>query len=106
MSAQIDSQPDGGWRLAGTLDFASVPALFAQTDALLADGPVELDLSGVEQANSAGVALLLEWRRLAHRRGVALHLHGVPESVRRVAGLADAEGLLTGESEPSHDPIP
>lgn len=84
----------GTWQLTGTLDFDSVPALFARTDELLANTAIVLDLSGVEGANSAGVALLLEWRRQAHRRGVDFRLRGVPESVRRVAHLSDVDALL------------
>lgn len=106
MSAQLEGGADGRWRLSGALDFDSVPGLFAQTDTLLAGAAAELDLSGVEQANSAGVALLLEWRRQAHRRGVALALHGLPTSIRRIAGLAEAEKLLTGEHAPVGDAIP
>ncbi len=105
MNAQIEAQSAGHWRLSGTLDFASVPELFAQTDELLAEGPVELDLSGVEPT-SAGVALLIEWRRQAHRRGVELNLRALPDAMRRVAGLAQVEGLLTGAYEPSDDVIP
>ncbi|MEX0606977.1 MAG: STAS domain-containing protein [Halofilum sp. (in: g-proteobacteria)] len=106
MRAWLEAGSDGVWRLAGTLDFDSVPPLFAQTDELLAAGPVGLDLAGVEQANSAGVALLLEWRRVAQRRGVDLTLRGLPESVRRLAGLADVERLLTGEREPPNEAVP
>jgi len=85
---------DGGWRIAGTLDFDSVPSLFARTDELLAGEAVAVDLSGVESANSAGVALLLEWQRLAHERGIRLQLDGIPEAVRRVARLSQVEPLL------------
>lgn len=105
MSAELEAGRDGAWRLTGALDFESVPALFQRTDALLANGPVELDLSGVEQANSAGVALLLEWRRQAHRRGIELRLSGLPEPVRRVARLSDVEPLLSGEPVVAGDSV-
>lgn len=93
MSAQAVRDDDQVWRLSGTLDFESVRDLYARTDELLGDGGV-IDLSGIEASNSAGVALLLEWRRQAHLRGVVLELRALPESVRRVARLSDVEALL------------
>lgn len=95
MSATLSANGDGTWRIEGVLDFASAAKLFAHTRELLAaDGTVTLDLSGVERANSAGVALLLEWRREAQRRGVALELAGLPEAVLRVARLSGVEDVL------------
>lgn len=84
----------GGFRLVGTLDFESVAALYRASDTLLARSPVQLDLEGVERANSAALALLLQWRREAHHRRVELTLHHVPEEVRRLARLSGVEELL------------
>lgn len=104
MSATLEQGADGVWRIAGALDFDTVSALHKQTDALLASGPVQLDLTGVERANSAGVALVLEWRRQAHQRGVELYLHGLPEAVLQLARLSDVEGLVSGaEVAPERD---
>jgi phospholipid transport system transporter-binding protein len=94
MSARLGADDDGVRRLSGSLDFDSVPALYGRTDELLAGEAVTLDLSGVEAAGSPAVALLLEWRRQARRRGVELRLMGIPESVRRMARLAGVEALL------------
>lgn len=101
MSARLDIDDDGTRRLAGVLDFESVPALHRRTREVLARGEaVTLDLSAVESANSAGVALLLEWRRQAHRRGGRLVLSGLPEAVLRVARLSGVEALLTDATDP------
>ncbi len=48
----------------------------------------------------------LEWRGIAHRRGVDLTLGNLPEPVRRLAGLAGVERLLTGERAPVDLPVP
>lgn len=102
MSASLDIDDDGTRRLAGVLDFESVPVLYRRTREVLARGEaVTLDLSAVESANSAGVALLLEWRRLAHRDGGRLALSGLPEPVLRVARLSGVEALLTDASDPA-----
>ena len=96
MSASLE-QTTEGFRVTGSLDFDSVPRLYARNAELLSAGRLTLDLSGVERANSAGVALLLEWRREARRRGVELTLRGVPETVMRVARLSGVEELLAEE---------
>jgi phospholipid transport system transporter-binding protein len=105
VSTTLEQGDDGVWRIPGVLDFDSVPALYRQTDALLASGPVELDLAGVERANSAGVALLLEWRRQAHHRGIELYLRDLPAAVLQLARLSDVEGLVSGSGPtPREDP--
>ena len=97
MSAALEAAGDG-FRIVGALDFDSVPTLYRATDELLARSPVRLELGAVERAGSAGVALLLEWRRQAHRRDVELTLDQVPESLLRVARLSGVEDLLTGSA--------
>jgi phospholipid transport system transporter-binding protein len=55
---------------------------------------VEIDLSGVEAANSAGLALLLEWLDMAHARGVCLTYRGIPDSLERIADFSNIRSLL------------
>ena len=53
---------------------------------------VTVDLAEVPRADSAGLALLLEWLRAAQAQGRALHLVNVPTRLRdlmRVTNLAD-----------------
>jgi len=96
VNARLSVASDGVRRLEGVLDFAAAAALYRRTGELLGGDEVTLDLSGLESASSAGVALLLEWQRQAHRRSVRLTLAGVPASVRRVAHLSGVEDLLSG----------
>ncbi|MBK1701211.1 STAS domain-containing protein [Thiococcus pfennigii] len=86
----------GVFRLDGDLDFASVVGLIALPAALLAeatDDPV-IDLGGVGRANSAGLALLLEWLGQARARGRALRFANPPDSLLRLAGLSNLDHLL------------
>lgn len=111
MSARLSVDEDGTWRIAGELDAGSAAALYRRTREVLADGPaVTLDLSGVGAASSAGVALLLEWQRQAHRRGVHLAVTGLPESVRRIARLSGVERLVESGADAEDvrqaDPLP
>ncbi len=99
--AQLASVGAGRLRVDGILDFGSVGPLLAQGEALMPrTGQVQIDLSGVESANSAGLALLLEWLDLAQARGVRLRYLGMPESLTRIAAFSNLGTLLPTEAEP------
>lgn len=87
---------DGGARVGGRLTFRTCTALFAALErhgaATPIDGPV--DLRAVEQADSAGLALLLEWQARQKAAGRRLALVNAPGSLLRLAQLADAIELL------------
>ena len=53
-----------------------------------------IDLGGVTSANSAGLALLLEWLDLARSRRVDLHYLNLPESLVRIADFSNLQSLL------------
>ena len=98
MPAELQPDSAGVVHLGGALDFATVPALYEHTDGLFAGRErVVIDGAGIERANSAGVALLLEWRAEAQRRGCALGFRALPESLLAVARLAGVEELLSGD---------
>ncbi|MGB4334084.1 MAG: STAS domain-containing protein [Chromatiaceae bacterium] len=89
------SEGVGRYALAGVLDFQTVPGLLPDGQRMLAgEGPLELDLVEVREANSAGLALLLEWVDLAARRGRPLRLYNLPESLANLADLANLGPLL------------
>ena len=89
---------DGVLRLSGPLDFDTAPAVDAAVGAALgADGwrrALTFDLSEAGHADSAGLALLVRWRRAAHRAGGHVRFRGVPAPLRAIAGLCGAEDHL------------
>ena len=97
-AASLDISGAGQWRLTGVLDFDAVPGLADKGARLIARmapaDSVEIDLAGVESANSAGLALLLEWLDLAGQRGVHLTYRHLPESLRRIAAFSNLHDLL------------
>ena len=94
-TAAIVSQGAARFGVEGTLDFDSVVALVAEGERLFSGpGPVELDLQGVQEANSAGLALLLEWLDIARRRKLVLRFRNLPGSLVRLAELTNLGGLL------------
>ena len=93
--ARLERLAAGRWRLDGGLTLASVADLIAQGPRLAADGgDVELDLAGVDNSSSAGVALLLEWLEQIHRVGGKLRLHNCPAALARIAEFSNVDGLL------------
>lgn len=81
--------------LAGELSFSSVPQLLRQSPVVFSgQQPIVLDLAGVHWADSAGLALLLEWLAQARRLGRPLHFVHVPEQILHMAEVSGLQGLL------------
>ncbi|MBK8161838.1 MAG: STAS domain-containing protein [Gammaproteobacteria bacterium] len=82
--------------VSGELSFATVPALLERGAALLAagGGRIRLDLGGVTRADSAGLALLVEWLRLARSRRASLEIMNMPEQLRAIARVCGLDGIL------------
>jgi phospholipid transport system transporter-binding protein len=78
-------------RLTGALDFETLPGVIAESEKFVArtDLPerVRIDFSGVTNVDSSAVALLLEWRRRAHERNVALDFVKLPPNLLALAQL-------------------
>ena len=96
---------DGRFALAGRIGFDNAARLLAEGDTAL-DGvsAAEIDLSGVTQADSAALAVLLEWVAGARRRGRTLRYVSMPRTVAAFARISEVESLLRcAEASPSGD---
>jgi phospholipid transport system transporter-binding protein len=80
----------------GELTFAAVPDLLEQGAALLAmhSAPVRVDLGGVTRADSAGLALLIEWLRLARARRADIEFRNVPPQMLAIARVSGLDSVL------------
>lgn len=93
--ARLVAAGEGQARVEGAMDFDTVSPLLAAGVALLKRGSrLTIDLGGVTSANSAGLALLLEWLDLARSRQVALSYLNLPDSLARIAELSNLQSLL------------
>lgn len=74
----------------------TVPAVLPEGSRLLAvaGDSWTVDLAGVGKVSSAGVAMLLEWMRVAAAAGVALHIANLPEHMRPIISVSDLEPLF------------
>lgn len=108
MKAQAGLQEiaPGRWRVSGILDFAAVSALAAEGERLMRAASrrglerLSIDLSGIESANSAALALLVEWLEQACRRGLELVYVQPPQPLMRLARLSNLDGLLPLATHP------
>lgn len=97
MSAELQADGAGRWRLSGALRFDTVPALLQRTPGFPAVAAV-VDVSDVREFDTSALALLLEWRRRARANGHDLQIHKLPERLRDLARVAGVEGLLADGS--------
>ena len=82
--------------LRGPLTAATVPALWRQTSRLFDEprGVLSIDLAGVTEADSAGLALLVTWAGRALAAKTALSFAAVPERLLSLARISEVEELL------------
>ena len=86
---------DGRFALSGELSFANADrVLQVGASAFRHHDQVEVDLSGVERADSAGLALLLEWKAGSRRRKNSIRYAGIPDSLLAIARTTDVDTLL------------
>lgn len=101
--ARLTPLGEGRYSLEGVLDFATVTRVAGKGIALLRrDALVDIDLAGVESANSAGLALLLEWLDVARARGARLAYRNLPDSLVRIAAVSNLATLLPTVSAEHH----
>ena len=91
----LTSDGDGRWSIHGDLVFATVPGLLNQTGRLFnGQGSLVLDLDGVNRADSAGLALMLEWLGEGRKLGRQLSFRHVPQSLLNIARVSNVDELL------------
>jgi phospholipid transport system transporter-binding protein len=91
----IEITEPGRFRVRGTLGFGSVGRLERLARPLLGAAPDALvDLGGVDSANSAALALLLEWVDQAQRGRRRIRFAHVPAAVLEIAKASNVADLL------------
>ena len=86
---------DDRLRASGRLDFSTASqALRVGNEAIGNTSDQVVDLSGVTEGDSAGVAVLVEWVSAAVAAGVGLRYENVPPQMLAIARISDLEDLL------------
>jgi phospholipid transport system transporter-binding protein len=93
---EISQNDPGRFQLEGELSFDSVQAAMKKTRGFFAapNPKMVFDLAGIAKADSAGLALLMEWLRLANLGGADLHYVNLPRQLLAMAHVAGVDEIL------------
>lgn len=97
--AAFSFEPAGptGFAVCGAMTFATARRLHEAGLRALGGSTaaeLELDCSGVSAADSAGLAVLVDWLAWARHAGRTLHLRGVPAKLVDIARISELDTLL------------
>lgn len=81
--------------IQGVLDFNTAREALDSVTPYIADNTtLDIDLSGITRANSAGLALMIEWLATARRADHVVTFHHIPDGLRQLAGVCQVDGLI------------
>lgn len=97
VTIEIAQTAPGRFAVRGELDFTTAREAHAAGVAVLGASAANawlVDCSGVARANSAGLAVLLDWLAHAHRAGKGLRYENLPADLIAIAGISEVQELL------------
>lgn len=98
-AGKLAAAGDGRLELSGEIGFDDAARLLAEGDRAFAQSAsVEVDLARVTRADSAGLALLIEWSLAARDAGRQLRYRNVPPAVASLAGISDVSELISPDA--------
>jgi phospholipid transport system transporter-binding protein len=91
----VQSDTLGTLRVSGAITYANAASALLHRPQTARDGTtLNIDLSALENADSATLAVLIAWSAHANRRGAALRYLRAPQGLRNLARLCDVDALL------------
>ena len=95
----IKQQANGRYDIIGHLTFATInnkTSIVLKPDD---DATISLNFDHIETSDSAGLALIIEWLKSAHKRQITLRLKNLPEQILSLAKLSDVDTLLNAKTK-------
>ena len=93
---ELSDLGDGRFILGGEMSFETAERILAASEKLFEPHTrIEIDLSGVENTDSAGLALLLEWITWANHTVREIRFDGMPDKIIAIARTTEVEPLLS-----------
>ena len=81
--------------IKGDLSFVSVPDIYNRTKNCFENAKhIQVDLHDVQRTDSAAMALILEWHRLAKENNSQITLNNIPAMLKRIASVSDLEEFI------------
>jgi phospholipid transport system transporter-binding protein len=94
--ADFELQEGERSRVNGVLHFTTVTSLLSEGGAAIGNGRAAvIDLAGVKDSDSSGLALLIEWLSIARAASRSLRYENIPVQLQQLARLSEVEELLT-----------
>ncbi|MCZ6827496.1 MAG: STAS domain-containing protein [Gammaproteobacteria bacterium] len=91
----LEDQGGGHFLLRGKMTFRYVGPILRVSMELFHEHPrIEVDLSGVTETDSAGLALLLEWITWANHNVHEIQFLNTPEKIDAIAKTTEVDHLL------------
>ncbi len=96
LTADFEMQDGERAKVSGVMHFTTVTDLLKAGSEAIANGRAAvIDLSGVKDSDSSGLALLIEWLSIARAASKSLRYENIPTQLHQLARLSDVEELLT-----------
>lgn len=94
--ARLETQGEGRFRVEGDLDYDTVSRLLHVDDIMFSQGTKDIvvDLGGITRTTSVGLALMLEWLRMAHSKSKNIKFSNVPAQMLAMAKVSQLETIL------------
>lgn len=95
--ARIEALGSDRYRVSGVLDAFTTPKLLEQSAGHFSSqssADIHVDLGGVTESDSAGLALLIEWLRIGRQRSQRFHFGNVPKQLAALARISEVEELI------------
>jgi phospholipid transport system transporter-binding protein len=96
LTAEFEAQDGERAKVSGVMHFTTVTDLLKAGSEAITNGRASvIDLSGVKDSDSSGLALLIEWLSIARAASKSLRYENIPTQLHQLARLSDVEELLT-----------
>ncbi len=98
MNLSLKQLSPTAWELHGDVNVDTITAILKpgrlMIDALPKGQTLTLDLKGVLDADSASVALLIDWLRHAKKQGKTLLFSNLPEIMKDIITVSNLESII------------
>lgn len=96
-TAKLEALGNERFRLSGVLDAVTTPRLLEESASQFpkqSGVEIHVDLAGVTESDSSGLALAIEWLRLARQRGQRMFFANLPQQLLALARISEVEELI------------
>jgi phospholipid transport system transporter-binding protein len=98
--AKLESLGAGRFRVSGVLDASTAREVLEQSESRFEQfKELDVDLGGVGESDSAGLALLIEWLRIARQGEKTIRFANVPAQIEALARISEVEDLIAGSEK-------